>query len=151
MDRLLWWTKWKNQSSERRKTCLKLSREPKPHVTTGVTLQLCVYSHFLCVYSIFADLLLGSSFLHLWMMFSLPNFLPINTFHDLTFDTIILSPFSPFFFLVTEDCFFYASSFKDLSVAFKKVLMILYLFYISVTVWISGKGFGLGVKSLLYY
>ena len=98
MDRLLWWTKWKNQSSERRKTCLKLSREPKPHITTGFTLQLCVYSHFLCVYSIFADLLLGSSFLHLWMMFSLPNFLPINTFHDLTFDKIILSPFSPFFF-----------------------------------------------------
>ena len=62
-----------------------------------------------------------SSFLHLWMMFSLSIFLPINMLHDLTFDKIklILSSFFPFF-LGTEDCFFYASSFKDLSIAFEK-------------------------------
>ena len=88
-----------------------------------------------------------SSFLHLWMMFSLSIFLPINMLHDLTFDKIklILSSFFPFFgyrrllFL----CFQFQRSLHSLW----KVLMILYLFYIFV--WISGKGFGLGVKSLL--
>jgi len=42
-----------------------------------------------------------SSFLHLWMMFSLSIFLPINMLHDLTFDKIklILSSFFPFFWV----------------------------------------------------
>lgn len=120
--------------------------ESIPYLTTGFKFHACIYCDFLCVYSIFADLFLGSSFLYLWVTFSLPTFLFV-TIHGLAFGLGKLDLFFPHsFFWLGMNAFSMLLVSENFLPLLKIILLMLYLSYIFITVWISGRDFGLGVE-----